>query len=51
MQNDAALVRRFASINVEMAPPSPPEKLGDMVRTELARWTRVAQEANITVGG
>lgn len=51
MQNDAALVRRFASINVEMAPPSPPEKLGEMVRTELARWTRVAQEANITVGG
>jgi len=51
IQNDAALVQRFASINVEMAPPSPPERLGEFVRTELARWTRVAQEANITSGG
>ena len=49
MQNDPALVRRFATINVEMAPPSPPERLGEFVRTELARWTTVAHDANISV--
>lgn len=51
MQRDPALVRRFASINVEMAPPSPPERLGEFIRTELARWTSVAREANIVAGG
>lgn len=49
MLRDPALVRRFAAINVETAPPSPPERLGEMVRTELARWTAVAHDANISV--
>ena len=49
MLADPALIRRFAAINVETAPPSPPERLGDMVRTELARWTAVAHDANISV--
>ncbi len=49
MLRDPALVRRFAAINVETAPPSPPERLGEMVRTELARWTTVAHDANISV--
>ena len=47
MQRDPALVRRFASINVEAAPASPPERLGELVRSELARWTAVAREASI----
>ena len=49
MLRDAALVRRFAAINVESAPPSPPERLAELVRTELARWTTVAHDANISV--
>jgi tripartite-type tricarboxylate transporter receptor subunit TctC len=40
-------VERFRSMNVEAAPPGPPERLRELMQTELARWTQLAREANI----
>ena len=34
-------------MNVESAPPAPPERLRDLMQAELTRWTKVAREANI----
>ena len=40
-------VERLAAMNVEAAPPGPPERLQELMQSELTRWTRLAREANI----
>jgi tripartite-type tricarboxylate transporter receptor subunit TctC len=40
-------VERLAAMNVEAAPPGPPERLRELMQAELTRWTRLAREANI----
>lgn len=47
---DPAFIRRLAQQNVEAAPPGGPERLADLLRSDLARWQRLVREANITVG-
>ena len=42
-------VDRLAAMNVEAAPPGPPERLRELMQVELTRWTRLAREANIQV--
>jgi tripartite-type tricarboxylate transporter receptor subunit TctC len=44
---DQRFVERLAAMNVEAAPAGPPERLRELMQTELARWTRLAREANI----
>jgi hypothetical protein len=34
-------------MNVEAAPPGPPERLRVLMEAELTRWTGLAREANI----
>ena len=43
---DAAFRKHLESIGMEPA-SSTPQELGDMIRTELARWTKVIREAGI----
>jgi tripartite-type tricarboxylate transporter receptor subunit TctC len=40
-------VERLAAMNVEAAPPGPPERLRELMGAELTRWTGLAREANI----
>ena len=40
-------VERLAAMNVEAAPPGPPERLRELMQAELARWTQLAREADI----
>jgi tripartite-type tricarboxylate transporter receptor subunit TctC len=40
-------VERLAGMNVEAAPPGPPERLRELMEAELTRWTGLAREANI----
>jgi len=40
-------VEGLRAMNVEAAPPGPPERLRELMQAELARWTKLAQEANI----
>jgi tripartite-type tricarboxylate transporter receptor subunit TctC len=40
-------VERLAGMNVEAAPPGPPERLRELMQAELTRWTGLAREANI----
>jgi tripartite-type tricarboxylate transporter receptor subunit TctC len=40
-------VDRLAAMNVEAAPPGPPERLRELMEAELKRWKQVASEANI----
>jgi tripartite-type tricarboxylate transporter receptor subunit TctC len=47
--SEPRFVERLRVMNVEAAPPGPPERLRELMQTELARWTRVAREANIQV--
>jgi tripartite-type tricarboxylate transporter receptor subunit TctC len=44
---DPAFAARFASQNLEVAPPSPPERLAELVASDIAKWSRVAQDARI----
>jgi len=46
---DPNFVRRLAQQNVEAAPPGGPERLADILRTDLARWQRLVREANIVI--
>lgn len=46
---DPAFVRRLASQNVEAAPPGGPERLADILRTDLGRWQQLVREANIRI--
>lgn len=46
---DPAFIRRLAQQNVEGAPPGGPERLADLLRSDLARWQRLVREANITI--
>jgi tripartite-type tricarboxylate transporter receptor subunit TctC len=45
--NEQRVVERLAAMNVEAAPPGPPERLHDLMHAELTRWTQLAREANI----
>lgn len=47
---ESAFVRRLATINVEAAPPGKPEQLRQLMEKDLARWTKVAKDANIALG-
>lgn len=42
-------VERLRAMNVEAAPPGPPERLRELMQAELARWTKLAREAQIQV--
>lgn len=44
---DPAFAQRFAAQNMEVAPPSPPARLGELVASDLVKWNRVARDANI----
>jgi tripartite-type tricarboxylate transporter receptor subunit TctC len=44
---DPAFAARFAAQNLEVAPAGPPSRLADLVRSDLAKWSRVARDANI----
>jgi len=44
---DPAFAQRFAAQNLEVAPPGGPERLAELVRSDLAKWNRVARDANI----
>jgi tripartite-type tricarboxylate transporter receptor subunit TctC len=46
---DPAFVRRLATQNVEAAPPGGPERLADILRTDLARWQQLVRDANIRI--
>jgi tripartite-type tricarboxylate transporter receptor subunit TctC len=46
---EPSFVRRLAQLNVEAAPPSGPEALADILRTDLTRWQRLVREANIVI--
>lgn len=46
---DANFIRRLAVQNVEAAPPGGPERLADLVRTDLARWQQLVRDANIRI--
>jgi len=46
---DPNFVRRLAQQNVEAAPPGGPERLADILRTDLARWQRLVRDANIVI--
>lgn len=46
---DPAFVRRLATQNVEAAPPGGPERLADILRTDLGRWQQLVREANIRI--
>ena len=41
--------RRLAQQNVEAAPPSGPERLADLVATDLARWRQLVRDAHIVI--
>jgi hypothetical protein len=45
--SEASFVERLRGMNVETAPPGPPERLRELMQAELARWTKLAREANI----
>lgn len=47
---EPAFVRRLAAQNVEAAPAGGPERLSNLLSSDLARWTRLVREANITLG-
>jgi tripartite-type tricarboxylate transporter receptor subunit TctC len=47
---EPGFVRRLAQQNVEAAAPGGPERLAEIVAADLARWTRLVREANITTG-
>lgn len=47
MLGERRFVDRLAAMNVEAAPPGPPERLRELMQAELTRWTRLAKEANI----
>jgi tripartite-type tricarboxylate transporter receptor subunit TctC len=44
---EASFVERLRGMNIEAAPPGPPERLRELMQTELTRWTKLAREANI----
>lgn len=44
---DPAFVRRLAQQNVEAAPPGGPERLADLVQSDLTRWRQLVRDANI----
>ena len=46
---DPAFVRRLAQQNVEAAPPGGPERLADILRTDLTRWQQLVRDANIRI--
>ncbi|MBS7788928.1 tripartite tricarboxylate transporter substrate binding protein [Roseococcus sp. SDR] len=46
---DPAFVRRLATQNVEAAPPGGPERLADILRTDLGRWQQLVRDANIRI--
>ncbi len=50
LSRDKAFVQRLAAINVEAAPPGTPEQLHHLMGKELARWSKVARDANIALG-
>lgn len=41
--------QRLALQNVEAAPPSGPERLADLVTTDLARWRQLVRDAHIVI--
>ena len=44
---EPSFVERLRGMNVEAAPPGPPERLRELMQAELTRWTKLAREANI----
>lgn len=46
---DPRFVEGLRAMNVEAAPPGPPERLRELMQAELTRWTRLAREANIQI--
>jgi tripartite-type tricarboxylate transporter receptor subunit TctC len=44
---DPAFAARFAQQNLEVAPPSPPSRLAELVSADIAKWRRVAHDARI----
>jgi tripartite-type tricarboxylate transporter receptor subunit TctC len=44
---DPAFAARLAAQNLEAAPPGGPDRLAALVRSDLAKWNRVARDANI----
>jgi hypothetical protein len=47
--HEQRFVDRLATMNVEAAPPRPPERPRELMQSELARWTKLAREADIQV--
>jgi tripartite-type tricarboxylate transporter receptor subunit TctC len=47
--SDKHFADRLAAMNVEAAPPGPPQRLRELMQAELARWTQLAREAHIQV--
>ena len=46
---DPAVVQRFATQNVEVAPPEPAARFRGLIEAELTRWRRVVRDAKIEV--
>lgn len=44
---DPAFAARFATQNLEAAPPAGPARLADLVASDLVKWARVARDARI----
>ena len=44
---DPAFAARFTAQNLEVAPPSPPSRLAELVAADLVKWNKVARDANI----
>jgi tripartite-type tricarboxylate transporter receptor subunit TctC len=42
-------VERLRAMNVEAAPPGPPERLRELMQAEFSHWMQLAREANIRV--
>ena len=46
---DPAAAQRYATQNVEVAPPEPAERFRQLIEAELARWRQVVRDAKIEV--
>lgn len=46
---DPNFVRKLAQQNVEAAPPGGPERLADLVQSDLTRWRNLVRDANIRI--
>ena len=44
---DPAFATRFTSQNLEVAPPSAPSRLAELVVSDIAKWARVARDAGV----